>query len=239
MKNNLLIFFVFLCQCQFMSAQNKLEKAITGTVISGSSEVEGISVINGMNKLMTVTDKEGCFSILAKEGDILNFSGIGYKNLSKYVYKFEYDLAIIEVNMIFNSIELEEVVINKYANINAVNLGIISGGQIKLTQQERKLYSNSGGIMGLYNAISGDLKILKKNVEVEKKEILMKKIEFMFDDNYYIQRLKIPAELIRGFQYYCVEDSEFVQSVNLENKTKIMFIMSNLAFVYNKNRLGN
>lgn len=239
MKNNLLIFFVFLSQCQFISAQNKLEKAITGTVISGSSEVEGISVINGMNKLMTVTDKEGCFSILAKEGDILNFSGIGYKNLSKYVYKFEFDLAIIEVNMIFNSIELEEVVINKYANINAVNLGIISGGQIKLTQQERKLYSNSGGIMGLYNAISGDLKILKKNVEVEKKEILMKKIEFMFDDNYYIQRLKIPAELIRGFQYYCVEDSEFLQSVNLENKTKIMFIMSNLAFVYNKNRLGN
>jgi hypothetical protein len=239
MKNNLMILFVFLGQCQLLSAQNNLEKIITGTVVSNSAEVEGISVLNSTNKMIAVTDKKGCFSIEAKQGDILSFSGIDYKNLSKYVYKFEYDSGIIEVNMTFNSIELDEVVINKYANLTAEKFGIIPSGQIKLTQQERKLYSNSGGIMGLYSTISGERHFLKMNVETEKKEMLMKKLEFMFDDKYYTQRLKIPAELIKGFQYYCVEDSEFVKSIHIKNKTKSMFLMTNLASVYNRKRLEN
>lgn len=239
MKNNLMILFVFLGQCQLLSAQNSFEKIITGTVVSNSTVAQGVSVLNLANKMIAVTDKEGCFSIQAKQGDILSFSGIDYKNLSKYVYKFEYDSGIIEVNMTFNSIELDEVVINKYANITAEKLGIIPSGQIKLTQQERKLYSNSGGIMGLYSAISGERHFLKLNVETEKKEMLMKKLEFLFDDKYYIQRLKIPAELIRGFQYYCVEDSEFVKSISIKNKTKIMFLMTDLASVYNHKRLEN
>ena len=61
----------------------------------------------------------------------------------------------------------------------------------------------------------------------------------MFQDKYYTKTLKIPEELIKGFQYYCVEDSEFVKSLNQKNKTMSMFLMANLASVYNKNRLGD
>jgi hypothetical protein len=236
MKYNLIVFFVFLGQYQLLSAQTNIERVIVGTVVCDGRNLEGISVINCMNKMMAVTDKEGCFSIQAKELDILNFSGIDYKYLKKYVYRNEYKSGTMEVDMVFNSVELDEVIINKDANITAENLGIIPQGQIKLTPQQRKLYSNSGGIFGLYSLISGEKEMLKKNVEAEKKEILMKKLEYMFVDKYYIKTLKIPEELIKGFQYFCVEDSKFATSLNGKNKSMCMFLMTDLASVYNKNR---
>jgi len=214
-----------------------VEKIITGTVISDAKKLEGISVINCMNKMIAVTDKEGCFSILAKEGDILNLLGIDYKYLKKYVYKQEYRSGMMEVDMVFNAVELDEVVINKFDNISAENLGIIPRGQIKFTPQERRLYSNSGGIQGLFSSISGEKKFLKMNVEAEKKELLLEKLEYLFGNKFYIKTLKIPEELIKGFQYYCVEDNEFVESLHVKNKTMTMFLMTNLASIYNDKRL--
>ncbi|PJJ09439.1 hypothetical protein CLU83_2795 [Flavobacterium sp. 1] len=236
MKNNLIVLFVFLGQCQFLTAQTNADKIIIGTVVCDARNLEGISVINCMNKMMAVTDNNGCFSILAKEGDILNFSGIDYKYLKKYVYRYEYKSGTMVVDMVFNSVELDEVIINKNANITAENLGIIRSGQIKFTPQERRLYSNSGGIQGLYSFLSGERETLKMNVEIEKKELLLKKMEYMFDEKYYVKTLKIPEELIKGFQYYCVEDTEFAKSLDGKNKTMSMFLMTNLAFVYNQNR---
>lgn len=236
MKYNFIVLFVFFGQYQQLAAQTNAEKIIVGTVVCDSRKLEGISVINCMNKMMAVTDKEGCFSIQAKEGDILNLSGIDYKYLKKYIYRQDYKSGTMEVDMIFNSVELDEVIINKNAAITAENLGIIPRGQIKFTPQQRKLYSSSGGIFGLYSIISGEKEMLKKNVEAEKKEILMKKLEYMFADKYYIKTLKIPEELIKGFQYYCVENSEFAASLKGKNKSMSMFLMTNLASVYNKNR---
>jgi hypothetical protein len=237
MKNNLIVLLIFFSQSQLVVAQENVEKIIIGKVVSDSKPLEGISVVNCSNKIMAVSDENGCFSILAKEKDVLNFSGIDYKYLRKYVYKQEYTSGILEVNMTFNSIELDEVVINKYANINAENLGIIPRGQVKFTPAERRLYSGSGGIQGLYNFISGERDILKKNVEIEKKELLMKKLDYLFGNKYYTKTLKIPEELIKGFQYYCVEDAEFVESLGFKNKTISMFLITNLASVYNKNRI--
>lgn len=238
MKNCLIILLVLLGQNQLLTAQTNGEKIITGTVTSDGIKLEGIRIFNCSNKMIAVTDKEGCFSILARERDIFEFSSIDYKMLRKYLYKHEYNSGTMEVSMIFNAIELDEVVVNKYANITAENLGIIPRGQVKFTPQERRLYSNSGGIQGLYSSLSGERNFLKMNVEIEKKEMLLKKLEYLFGDTYYTKTLKIPEELIKGFLYYCVEDNEFVESLNLKNKTMIMFLMTNLAAVYNQNRLG-
>jgi hypothetical protein len=237
-KNNLIVLLIFLSQNQLMVAQDNKEKIIIGTVVSDSKPLEGISVVNCSNKMMAVSDENGCFSILAKDKDVLNFSGIDYKYLRKYVYKHEYTSGTLEVNMTFNSIELDEVVINKYSNINAENLRVIPRGQIKLTPAERRLYSGSGGIQGLYSFVSGERDMLKVNVEIEKKEILLKKLGYLFGSKYYTKTLKIPEELIKGFQYYCIEDAEFVESLGFKNKTISMFLITNLASVYNKNRIN-
>lgn len=238
MKNSLIVLLVLLGQNQLLTAQTNVEKMITGIVASDGNKLEGISIVNCSNKMMAVTDVDGCFSIQAKDGDILDFSGIDYKYLRKYVYMFEYSSGTMEVNMTFKAIELDEVIINKYANITAESLGIIPRGMVRFTPQQRKLYSNSGGIQGLYSYLSGEKSLLKMNVEIEKKETMLKKLDYLFGNKYYTDRLKIPEEFIKGFQYYCVEDPEFVESLNLKNKTKTMFLMTNLATAYNQNRLS-
>lgn len=61
----------------------------------------------------------------------------------------------------------------------------------------------------------------------------------MFEDKYYVDVLKIPSELIKGFKYYCVEDVEFAKNVNSKNMSMCRFLIIDLASTYNKNRTSD
>jgi hypothetical protein len=238
-KNNFTFLFISIFIVQFSVAQVSVDKWIKGQVLSNETPLEGTNVTNLSTKVTVVSDQYGVFSIQAKEGDILNFSGVNYEPLRKFINKQEFKLGNVVVEMTVISVELKEVVVNGHPEITAENMGIISRGQVKLTPAVRKLYSGSGGIVGVINSLTGELENLKKNVIVEKKEILMQKLEYLFEDKYYIQTLKIPGELIKGFQYYCVEDPDFENALNSKNKTMCMFLIVGLATHYNKNRASD
>lgn len=251
MNNNYTFLFIFLFIIQLVAAQTSVEKLVNGQVtVNNVSPVENVNITNTSNKIMAVSDQYGHFSILAKEGDILSFSAINYEYLRKFINRQEFNLGSVAVNLTPKTIELSEVVINKHSNISAEKLGIISHKVVKLTPAERKLYTAGdfkpidllkilGGGMPLdplLNAISGRTKMLKKELGVEKKELLMVKLENLFEDKYYIETLKIPEELIKGFQYYCIDDPDFVRSINEKNKTMSMFLIVGLASQFNKNQ---
>ena len=250
MKNNFTFLFILLFLTQFLIAQESAEKTIRGQITSDAIPLEGVNVTNTSNKITAVSDQYGNFSILAKEGDILSFSAVNYESLRKYINKQQYNLGTVVVDMTAKSIELKEVIINERPDISAENLGIISRDQIKLTSQERKLQTAGDfkpihllGLLGgflavdpILNAINGRTKMLKKAVSVEKKEVLMAKLEFLFEDKYYLETLKIAEEHIKGFQYYCIEDIDFGNALKSKNKTMCMFLITGLASEYNKNR---
>jgi hypothetical protein len=235
-KNNITLLVIFLFFTQFLTAQESVEKWVKGQITSDSIPLQGINVTNASSKINSVSDQYGNFSIVAKEGDVLSFSAVDYEPLRKIINKQEFKLGSIVVNLTAASIELKEVVVNGHPEISAENLGIIPRGQIKLTPAERKVYTATQGTDVLLNYFSGRTKMLKKEVALEKKEVLMEKLEYLFDDKYYIETLKIPEELIKGFQYYCVEDADFVSSIQSKNKTMSMFLIVGLASSYNKNR---
>lgn len=62
--------------------------------------------------------------------------------------------------------------------------------------------------------------------------MLFRKMEYLFDEAYYTERLKIPLEDIKGFQLYCVDNPEFAVSLNTKNKTMSMFLITGLAQEY-------
>lgn len=254
MRNNVIVFFVFLGQFQFIAAQSKNEKWVNGQVTASSgSPLESVNITNTSNKSIVVSDQYGHFTILAKGGDVLIFSTINYEVLRKMINTADFNLGSIIADLTPKSIELEEVVVNKHSDITAENLGIIPKDQVKLTTAERRLQTAGDfkpihllGLLGgflavdpILNAINGKTKMLKKEVSVEKKEFLMVKLENLFDKSYYIQTLKIPEEFIRGFQYYCIEDVSFAQSLNDKNKTMSMFLIVILASEFNKNLAGD
>ncbi|WP_254454486.1 carboxypeptidase-like regulatory domain-containing protein [Flavobacterium sp. M31R6] len=250
MKNNFTFLFIFFFIVQFAVAQVGVEKWIKGQVSSDGVPLEGINITNASTKIMVVSDQYGAFSILAKVGDILNFSAVNYEELRKYIKIQEFRMGNIVVDLTPKSIELKEVIINEHSEISAENLGIIPRDQVKLTSQERKLQTAGdfkpihllgllGGMLAvdpILNAINGRTAMLKKAVTVEKKEVLMAKMEGLFEDKYYIETLKIPEEYIKGFQYYCIEDQDFVRSLKEKNKTMSMFLIVGLASSFNKNR---
>ena len=238
MKNNFTFLFLSFFIIHQAVAQTNVEKWIIGQVtVNNVSPLEGVNITNTSSKVMVVSDQYGHFSILAKEGDILSLSAVNYEYLRKYISKQEYNLGTIVVSITAISVELKEVIINDRPDITAENLGIIPRDQIKLTSAERKVYTATSGTDALINYFSGRTKILKKELEVERKEVLMQKLEYLFEDKYYIETLKIPEDEIKGFQYYCVEDSYFENALNSKNKTMCMFFIVGLASNYNKNKV--
>jgi len=60
----------------------------------------------------------------------------------------------------------------------------------------------------------------------------MDKIERWYEEKYFTETLKIPQEYVKGFLFYIVEDSKFVEVVNAKNKTMATFVMNELATKY-------
>jgi len=229
----LILFFLWITQISF--GQTTGAKEILGQIFEQSTSVEGVNIINNTTQVTTVSDANGMFSIVVKEGDVLVFSSVNLEPLQRRITAEDLKLASLQIKMAAKEIELKEVVVNENANITAENLGIISRDQKKYTPAERKVYTatSTPGDM-LLNAISGRTAMLKKEVAVEKKEALFKKMEYLFEENYYTERLKISAEDIKGFQLYCIDDAEFAVSLSSKNKTMSMFLITELARKYLK-----
>jgi hypothetical protein len=232
-KTNNTIIILLLLFVQIGFGQNTTSKEILGQILEKSTSVDGVNIINNTTQVTTMSDANGMFSIVAREGDVLVFSAVNLEPLKRRITADDLSSVSILVKMTAKEIELKEVVVNENANITAENLGIIPYGQKKYTPAERKVYTaTSTSVDKLLNKISGRTAMLKKEVNVEKKEMLFRKMEYLFDENYYTERLKIPLADIKGFQLYCVDDAEFAVSLNTKNKTMSMFLITDLARKY-------
>ena len=76
--------------------------------------------------------------------------------------------------------------------------------------------------------------MLKKEVEVEKKEFLIDVTADYYQKEYFTDVLKIPVDYVDGFLFYVVENSRFVTAMKDKNKTMATFILSELAVEYLK-----
>ncbi|TCN52592.1 hypothetical protein D0809_00645 [Flavobacterium circumlabens] len=233
MKTNNILLALFLFIAEITFGQSAAPKEILGQILQQSVTVEGVNIINNNSQVSTVSDKDGRFSIVAKEGDVLVFSAVNLDPVKRRITTEDLSEAVLLIKMTANEVELKEVIVNENANITAENLGIIQYGQKKYTPAERKVYTaTSTSVDNLLNSISGRTTMLKKEANVEKKEALFRKIEYLFEEDYYTNRLRIPLDDIKGFQLYCVDDAEFAVSLNTKNKTMSMFLITELARKY-------
>lgn len=233
MKEFLLILFVVLSQMTF--GQIASEKLLHGKIMVESGNVGGVTIINLVNEKTAISDGNGEFFILAKAEDLLVFSSVNLEYYRRIIDDEDFKVEVLTIKMTAIITELEEVIVNKHPEINAVSLGISPKGIKQYTPAERRLYTaSSTPIDALLNIMSGRTEMLEKELEVEKKERLLAYIGALFDDEYYGETLKIPANYIKGFQYYCVEEEEFAKSLRSKNKAMIKLLIVPLAEKYNK-----
>lgn len=237
MQKNKFLFLFFLIvsftQAQVIVPSQKLN----GKVSADSNDLEGIYIINLKTEKSTLTERGGYFSIYANIGDTLVFSAVQFKAIKIALKEKDISNELFFVKMESLIRVLDEVRIDEYKNINAISLGIISPNTKHFTPAERKLYTatSGGGILPIdpiLNAISGRTAMLKKEVEIEKKETLKDKVERWYEEKYFTQTLKIPQDYVKGFLFYVVEDAKFAQAVNAKNKTMATFLINELAVNY-------
>lgn len=243
MKKYYLIKTLLLFCSFFIHAQDTGEKVLNGTIISDSSSVEGVHILNLVNEKSTVSDRYGKFSIAAKEDDLLVFSAIHLEYARKSVLKSEFSSGNLTVKLNAKVTQLDEVVVTEYPRINAQELGIIDYKPKEYTPAERRLRTAEkfkwysplliplGGmsIDGLINEISGRTNQLKKELQIEVKELRFKKLVEIYKDDYFTQTLKIPAEYVGGFQYYVIHDEEAMDYIIADKKTALEFRLAALA----------
>ena len=235
MKTNDTLLLLFLLSAQITFGQIAASKEIQGQIVVQSTPAEGVNIINSTTQVMAISDVNGMFSIVVKEGDVLVFSSVNLDPVNHRIISEDVKSNSLQIKMTVKEMELKEVIVNENSNINAENLGIIPHGQKKYTPAERKIYTANSTVGDkLLNSISGRTAMLEKEAVVEKKEVLFRKMEYLFDEAYYTERLKIPLEYLKGFQLYCIDNAEFAVSLNSKNKTMSMFLITGLAQKYLK-----
>lgn len=243
MKQILFLVFTALLLSQSVFSQTLLK----GKVISEASNLDGIHVINLTNEKSTITEKSGFFSILAKPMDTLMFSGMQVKGMQIVLKQSDFSESLFFMRLKQQVTMLDEVYIKNYPEINAVSLGIIPKGTKSYTPAQRRLRTatapfaslDAGGMAGgsigvdpLLNWISGRTAMLKKELEVEKKERLQAKIDNLYEEDFFTETLKIPSQYVKGFQMYVSDDERLIASIKSKNKTMTTFLLGELAQKY-------
>lgn len=212
-----------------LSAQERTP--LKGKITSDASDLEGIYVINKTTETTVATTKGGYFTINARAKDTLIFSAIQFIAKQMVVEQENIDAELFFVPLETMVRSLDEVIIAK-SDITSESLGLVPKGQKKYTPGERKVFTATNGVDGLFNAISGRTKMLKKAAEYEKKEIFMDKINYIYTEEDIITQFKIPQEYVRGFVYFIADDPDFAAAIKSKNDAMAKFLMSKLAVQY-------
>ncbi len=234
MKNNFTFFILLLFWTPILVGQSISDRTIQGKISVESNFVDGVNIKNETTRQATTSRIEGYFRIPANEGDIIVFSAVNLETLTKVVTKADLSNKELKIEMTLKSIVLKNITINSHTDISAEKLGIPAATK-HFTPAERKLQTATrGSLDGILNAFSGRTEMLKKEILIEQKERLLDKIEYLFEEKFYVEKLYIPKDYIKGFQYFCIEDQGFINSLKSKNKTMSEFLIIKLAERYNQ-----
>lgn len=213
---------------------------IKGEIVVADAKASDVIIINLTTQKETKSDELGKFTIEVHPDDLLVFSATHLDYMRKIVEQEHLKSGQIRVEMTSKNVMLDEVEIVNYSRINAVNLGILSKPAKKYTVAERRLYgATSSPLDGLINTLSGRKAMLQDAVEIEKKQAALAKIELLYQENFYVETLRIDPDDIGGFKYYIVEDFKFMEALNGKNSFFVTFLMIKLASDYKAIRDAN
>ncbi|WP_348679141.1 hypothetical protein [Flavobacterium coralii] len=232
MKNKLLLLLLSFFTA-FASAQER--QMFSGKVLLDNVGLNDVYIINASAQAETKTNTSGSFTIVAQPGDklVVYSPRITKREFVLNEDSFKKQPFIITVNA--QAYELDEVVMDKDRSIDAESLGIVPEGQKQYTPAERRVFTATSGLLDpIINAISGRTKRLKKEVEVERKQMLLEDVKYVIKEDEIINDLKIPEQYVEGFLFYAIENPKFKEAFQDKNYKLARFVMNGLAPEYLK-----
>lgn len=192
-----------------------------GKIFADSVETYQVNIININQKIGSVSNQEGKYSIKANVGDSILFTSLQHKT---YTLKVE-ENNLKTTTSIFLELEineLPEVTINQYqlsgdlsSDIDQVKVDFVDQRQFgfgvprQLEKVEREIYSaNTGMLTPLIYAITGEAKVLRKrkanaDIQSNKNRVLRN-----VSADLITKDLNIPRIYVDDFAYFCAEDEQ-------------------------------
>lgn len=208
--------------CFFLSSYTGFSQS--KTVVKGKITADvaidfQVNIINPSNHSGTISGKDGTFEVSVNIGDALIFIAMGFENYELIVTDSVLDNAPIEIKLKEAVNFLDEVKISnnnltgdlkkdaaKMDYFDQSEIGFPLSNKRKFTQVERRLYTaSSTSVDYLINVLSGRMKMLKRMLEYEKLENKKEHIQNMFEEDFFVNELLIPKELIENFLYFCLD----------------------------------
>ncbi|AWM14066.1 hypothetical protein DI487_09500 [Flavobacterium sediminis] len=98
-----------------LQAQEKERKVLKGRIVSDSTDVENVTVMNKTTGLAVMTDFDGKFSIRAREKDTLLFKAVSFVSKVYIVTESDFWVEEFEIRLHYKINELNEVVVTPYS----------------------------------------------------------------------------------------------------------------------------
>lgn len=248
MKRFFYLFFLFL-NVALVNAQTK-NVSINGYVTVEGVETDGIIISNLAKGYYVTTNEDGMFSIKVSLGDTLRFAAFNLNVEQIVIDKTILQTKKLVVKMSVKTNQLKEVVVQNQT-ITPESVGVISSDVPVYTPAERRLKAasemktevgvNGGAESGIsmsldaiINGISGRTKMLKKELNIERKEFLEEEVTLIYGHNYFITKHKIPSEYVKAFILYLIDDEGFVSNFQIENNPKTEFIITKKSIEFLK-----
>jgi len=206
-----------------------------------AEELESIHIFNSTTSRGTLTDRNGKFKIAVSIGDTIHITALQFQ-AEKIPISLEHFVSKkLRIELRYATTELDEILLKNHSLtghlkqdagniktepvINAVSLGIIEKEIRVLTQSERQLNTAQSGFLDpLFNAISGRTKMLKKRVELDRKNVALEKLLEKFPPEYLVNELNIDEESVYDFLLYCEADPKFSETVKKDSIQILHFL---------------
>jgi len=219
--NHKLFLFLFIAfMSNMINAQHKKTK-LKGIVKNEKHVLQDINIFNKSTKLGTSSSKNGKFSIIASEGDSIEFSSIIYKNRTIKISERHILTKTITVYLETDFNELDEIMLDKKVYLSSINLAVTEGtifDNDKVSSSKapdaRKFTdpnANGGGInfISIFKQLTKKGRLKRKKRKLELKKIKLLKDEFSitlrnsYGDDFFIEWLHVSENKINLFLDYC------------------------------------
>ncbi|AXG75257.1 hypothetical protein DVK85_08225 [Flavobacterium arcticum] len=229
----MLLLVIFVVCPVVLNAQERVP--LNGRVQVSDAGLNGVFVINTTAAIEIKTDANGNFTIDAQSGDelVIYSPNITTRKFKLNEQSFDNQPLVITVNA--QAYELDEVVMDRDRSIDEVSLGLVPKDQKQYTVAERRVFAATSGLLDpLINAITGRTKMLKKELETERKQQMLDNLRGICTEEEIIKEMKIPIAYVEGFLYYTVEDPELSQAMKEGNNAAARFLLNGIAAKYLK-----
>lgn len=244
------ILFIFINITCFSQEKRNIFK---GIIQDDLGELPNTHIINTSTNKATFSLNKGYFEILAKIGDTLKITSIGYKTKLLKVEPQHFGIKTTIINLEKDIIELNEVNIKEHnltgnlstdikqvknkKEINAQTLKLPNANLKKLTSIEKKFRTASGSpIDFILNSLTGKRKKLKEIQKIEDTEKEITKLKNTFKHN-IISNLKISEGNFYRFLYFVLNDKNYKKVK--QNKMELIKLLQKKAIEFKKQNKVN